>query len=342
MEKGQYSTDKIPLKIINLLNPIDGSTFHIKWRLHRICNYSCSYCIQKNCRDFGKNTISEAFEAAFKAADDVNVLIKNLPERVKTVRLNMIGGEPTLYDLCPILEKLEDRRVKELNLTTNLAQSLEYWEKLVNYCNSRGILLQVSASYHEMQTPKSFVDKAMKIVDMGLGLENMQIKSVKVGDNEDIMNILERLCIKNNLYYNLELDARTPEVMKKGVKPSYNKQVTHYEVTEYDCKTKQTSTLKLHYLTDIRMRYSNVNHFLTPGRCVCTVNYNFITIDTNPNTNDLSYVLYILHNDNDAGCYRSEVTKIRDFKAPDKPLHCNNSNSCWFCGTMSIWRENNE
>ena len=254
----------------------------------------------------------------------------------------MIGGEPTLYDLCPILEKLEDSRVKELNLTTNLFQSLEYWEKLVKYCNSRGILLQVSASYHEMQTPKSFVDKAMKIIDMGLGLGNMQIKSVKTGDNEDIMHMLEVLCVENNLNYNLELDARTPEVMNKGIKPCYNKQVTHYEVTEYDCETKQTSTLKLHYLTDIRMRYSNVNHFLSPGKVVCTVDYNFITIDTNPDTNDLNYVLYILHNDNDAGCYRSAATSIKDFKAPDKPLHCNNANSCWFCGTMSIWRENND
>jgi len=342
MEKGRYSTDKIPLKIINLFNPIDGSTFHIKWRLHRLCNYNCSYCIQKNCRDFGKNTISEAFEAAYNAVTDIDILIKNLPKRIKKVKIDMIGGEPTLYDLCPILERLADNRLKELNLTTNLFQSLDYWEKLINYCNSRGILLQISASYHEMQTPKVFVDKALKIVDMGLRLENIKIKSVKTGDNEDIMQILEKLCIKNNLNYNLELDARTAQVMKKGIKPSHNKLVTQYEVTEYDCNTKQTSTVKLNYLTDIRVRYSNVNHFLTPGRCVCTVNYNFITIDTNPQTKDLSYVLYILHNDNDAGCCRSEATKIRDFRAPDKPLHCNNAQSCWFCGTMSLWREDDE
>lgn len=108
---------------MHLKTTYHGYEIHIDWEITQRCNYACSYCASYN----------NELPFQFKKLDEYEDSIKFLRSRIgnKKAKINLLGGEPTLYkdwvDLVDILVKYNFIPT----ITTNLSVPVEkYIDKL--------------------------------------------------------------------------------------------------------------------------------------------------------------------------------------------------------------------
>lgn len=123
--------------------------FRLSWKMCDACNYSCSYCYIKS------RSSRPSQEQAEAIAEKIDAL------GLRDIQLHLIGGEPTLYELVPVLGKISTAELRHVSVATNFFRPLEWWNGLAGYLEGRNIALHIQASLHlEAGEPDEFVSKA--------------------------------------------------------------------------------------------------------------------------------------------------------------------------------------
>lgn len=138
-----------------------GNNFKISWKMTDWCNYRCKYCYMSSAVSKGDN--NTPFEKILEIASHIDDII-NVQAKGRKVVLHLIGGEVGYYDLVKVIDSIKSPLLKCVIIATNFSNKLEYWENLDNYCKSRGICLNIIASFHlDYCNRDEFVEKAIKL-----------------------------------------------------------------------------------------------------------------------------------------------------------------------------------
>lgn len=159
---------------------LENPMFYIKWRLTNACNYHCSYCIRK---DLGLEGFPGYYEL-IKRADKLNKI--KIP-----FRLELIGGEVTIFDLVPLLSRITTKNLKAVYISTNLFREAGYFEYLYDYLYKRKIELSLSCSLHEEECDEDkFIEKVRYLSTV---VDHIYLECVSTDKNkktiEKILNI---------------------------------------------------------------------------------------------------------------------------------------------------------
>ena len=176
------------------------------------CNYNCSYCFQRNTRKIVE-------------IENVNIINKKLLKTaLKVVKLfndeqlsklynntvQIIGGEPTLYDLNNIVKiLLTSKNIKNIRLFSNMSAPAIVYKKIINICKINNSKLVLSCSFHpEKVSLKEFSDK---------------IKQIYI--NDDNIKIVPKLVVTNSYsidFLNLFLKEFKNLNIKASILPEYS------------------------------------------------------------------------------------------------------------------------
>jgi len=113
----------------------------INWKLHNVCNYSCSFCGKEN------NSGNERWFTLEKYKS----IVDKIAEACAGTPFYMVytGGEPTLYpELMELLQHSKSKGAWNI-LVSNGSRTIRWWKELAKIDN---ILTRLSLSYHNEQT----------------------------------------------------------------------------------------------------------------------------------------------------------------------------------------------
>lgn len=161
--------------------------FKLSWELTRACNYRCPYCYQQGHQEYQLENTQETMEAEAKG---ISLL---LDEIKRPTHLHLIGGEPTLYDLLPILKSMTTPYLYSCIIVSNFSRPLEYYTEIIEYCNSRKISMTYLASFHIEETEprkhtRPFIEKVIALKNV------VRVKVVVTPENmEDYRPYVEEM-----------------------------------------------------------------------------------------------------------------------------------------------------
>ena len=163
-----------------------------RWMLTKWCNYNCSYCNQVK----GEKT---AEEKLIEDAVKINELVKGFETPVK---IRLLGGEISFYNLPELLDKITADNFKSLVITTNFSNDFSVYEELKAYCNGRNISLLINCSYHDAVTIQEYVEKVELIKDYAL------IQFTLTEKNQEEFLQLKTLCDEKQVVWRTDPDKR--------------------------------------------------------------------------------------------------------------------------------------
>lgn len=171
----------------------------VEWQVCGVCNYDCSYCIQKKKHRVGH-----------PSHDDVERFLQfyeGLPGRWE---IKMTGGEPFAFKgyMERIVPGLIERTPHKLSTLTNLSAPLGILERFAEL--TRGRLGIVSASLHlEFTTPLEFAEKAVRLRQWMDPEARLVVNSVLVPGRMDAVSEARRIIEQHGLKF-------FPQWMKVG------------------------------------------------------------------------------------------------------------------------------
>lgn len=120
--------------------------FYLTWVINNICTNHCDYC--PSVLHTGKNHHYEWD----KAKSFAERIIKKYPR----IKLCISGGEPTVSPFFPELVEMFYDAGHYVNVTSNGARSVEYWQRISSKLEG------VSFSYHPSYAKPDFLDKVLE------------------------------------------------------------------------------------------------------------------------------------------------------------------------------------
>lgn len=141
-------------KIIRVITDKSDDYIRIEFMVSNVCNYKCWYCDP------------HAYGGDFRWTKDTDKLIENFKHLLdfyklkgrKTVELNLLGGEPTLWpDLGKFITELRKDRNIAVTITTNGSRTLRWWDEHAKLFD------KVLFSYHPTFADS---DHYIKVVDL--------------------------------------------------------------------------------------------------------------------------------------------------------------------------------
>ena len=229
--------------------------------------------------------------------------------------MQFIGGEVTLFNLERIIKLLICNKVRKISIVTNFSKSTDYYLGLYNLLKQNGIILSLTASYHEeFSNFNTFIDKAIKINSI-LSSKHFTIEIVNTGKNKDTVIKMKNVCDSNNIYLRIDID-RTKDfesidnsVKQKNIRKS--NQVFYSDNTSafYDG------------ISSIISDSANKNS-VEDNRIKCHLWYCSIGIKT------------ILVQNRQVDLCREKVP-LKDFKKLEKPVNCPKQN-CSLCKIVTV------
>lgn len=305
------------IKSIISLNGMCEST--VKWRITDLCNYNCSYCIRKRLTSINLINFEENEERILKAAKEVARIIKELPGNVK---LDLIGGEVSLFDLHSLLEILYKEcgsKLKRVNITTNMSAKVDYYNDLIKLCDDYGSEIGITCSWHnEFISMEDFLNKFKLIKSPNQ--KGIRIECVSRTNNKEDIRKLISICEENNYSYFIEKDLSATKEDKESLiaKSSSNKK-DRYKVEYDDNKKIELYKTRNSFLTKSESGYT----CKTEGYyCSRDYDYVYIEIDEHIGRPHLS-----------CDCRnRNCLSNFHPIKEPMKCIH----KECTLCGQISI------
>lgn len=261
----------------------------IKWRFTKLCNYKCSYCIQKNKQTVTKQQIEEEWTKIKEESKEISRLSEELYKKFnKKIKLSLVGGEITLFDnLIDIIPNNDS--VGKVFIITNLSRSAEHYIDFSNKLKQRNIGFSIQASFHrEMTDLQTFLYKAAEI-DKYVSEIICETVSTKTDDKQDFIDLCEKL----NLKYKVDTDRTNLVEFEE-----YNKDRTPYSIKSF----KITDKNKEGYYNFSTRRQKYPYGIPTCGK-YCSIGYSS---------------LYI--NNDKIQCYENK--KINDFHFFNEPEKC--------------------
>lgn len=291
----------------------------IKWRLTTWCNYNCSYCVQSLVRKFDKTKKTE-FDRLLTAAKDINTF---LDESTRDVKILLIGGEVSWYNLETLIASIPSKKLKILSFSTNLSNSTEFYISLANYLHSRDVTLDMVCSlHHEYVKPEAFIKKVLQIREAA-DMKSIRLEMVVNHKTEPIYQQVKSLCEENGLDYRFDYDiTETEEFRSHGLAVSSCKN-PRYTVT-FDDGTKDT-TISNSQLLNLKNGQSANSRFLSEG-FYCTRGLSYLSIDVD------------MVCDNDICIPREKYVPVRDYHLQTEPHLCTEKNGCLLYGDISLAR----
>lgn len=298
----------------------------IKWRMTNQCNAHCSYCIHG--RNITKvEDIERDQNKALETVIHINDLINRHPEK-KTIKLELIGGEVSMFDLKTIISEID--RLDCINITTNLLRDVDYYLDLIKYCCCRNTKLTMTASFHyEMQPIDVYFDKMTKILD---STRTICAEMPSLTENQSLVKQFIKRCEKLDLDYMVDKDFRSlndkSHLLSGAKKKNRNPK---YTVTFTD-GSKQIYVARNQLMTDSSIKENNGQKFLYVSGFYCTHDFNFVYIDIDTVIGWSEYNMY--------NC--KVHTHIKDYDLIKQPRRCplnKKSLGCTLCGTFDVWKE---
>lgn len=125
-------------------------TFTLVWHLGDICNYNCSYCINKRSSDIKKY---------FPKLNSFTNFIKKFREYYpnRKVEITLVGGEPTLWKYFKRFLLLCKEYNISICLISNGSRSIKWWKNVINNIDFMII------SYHLEHANKYHIIELMKL-----------------------------------------------------------------------------------------------------------------------------------------------------------------------------------
>ena len=125
------------MKIIKIYNPNAENYKFIEWKLHNVCNYSCSFCGHRSNGgderwfdiDFYKKTIDK--------------FIAQAETQNKRIWFQITGGEPTLMPDFEEIPKYIKKKGHNVSLLTNGSRTLRWWQEFSKAAELDNILFGV-------------------------------------------------------------------------------------------------------------------------------------------------------------------------------------------------------
>lgn len=292
----------------------------IKWRLTDICNYQCSYCIRKQFGTSNNTKLKEDVARIEKASLEVARIIKELPGYVK---LDLIGGEVSLFNLHKILTNMFELcgdKLKRINITTNMSQSTEYYNDLVNLCDSYGSEIGITCSWHsEFISLEDFIEKFDKIKSPNQ--KGIRIECVSRINNTKEIEKLVNICKNKNYSYFIEKDLTASSEEKESlIAESSSSKKDRYKVV-YENGEQEFYKARNHFLTS---KACDSKIFIESKGYYCSRDYDYVYIEIDK---------HMGRNNEIANC--KTIQDIKDFHPLKTPIRCQNT-YCTLCGQISI------
>lgn len=196
-------------KNIISVKSINNKKYIIKWRLTNWCNYQCSYCIRNNVLTKKLPEI----EKLFQEAKAINKILEN---RKEEICLKLIGGEITFLPLQDLLSCISSSYLKEVLITTNLSNNINYYKDLIKYFDSRNISYALTASYHdEFAKEEQFLNKVR-------ALNNIRVEVVVTNENKERSFELLKKLKEAKINYLFDFDRTVEENDIRDIKEEIN------------------------------------------------------------------------------------------------------------------------
>jgi len=125
-------------------------TFSIVWHLGNICNYTCSYCLNKS---------SSSTKIYFPKLDSFTNFLNKFREYHpnRKIVITLVGGEPTLWKHFKKFLLLCKEYNMSFRLISNGSRSIKWWESVINDIDFMMI------SYHKEHANKQHMIELMKL-----------------------------------------------------------------------------------------------------------------------------------------------------------------------------------
>lgn len=314
---------------IDCLIKSEKNKLELHWRMCMWCNYRCRYCCQgteKKGHEY--RWIGQVTQEKF-----AEKWVKPMIEKVgKPVHLILIGGEITYYNLEKIFSLIYHPNLVNINITTNLSNSVEYYKSLYKWCKEHNVKLDLMASYHPDQVDSdTFINKVKQLP---------RLKVSAVFDErwkDDIYRTMSAL----RGAYKIEIQSqRLPDFTLYQVKDEDKKRIDELNTTPTvqlaGNMIKVQKKDKKWYAYKSRIDLFNClddGEIFHPDGFWCGVGLRRIAIAT-----DSKYVRY--NNCNEATKYRC---RLEDW-TPDmmKPILCSRTTHCSLCGAVTLARTEEE
>ena len=302
----------------------------IKWRMTSMCNYNCSYCIQRRDgklitqlakRDYGES-LAEQNERLKKTASELNELIERAPHETFTIKL--IGGEVSLLDLPEILSHLTTKKLKKIHITTNLSAPVSYWQSVRDNLQEERAL-RMECSYHE-----EFVsaDDFLAKVDELVRFASISVETVSTLTNsEAVAELAEKMSVRD-VPFKIEADLRKevdPEERAAKCQSGWVREGVGGD-ERYRVEFEDGSVRKYSGRNKMLLDLAEDGHYLNIEGHICTTGWNHIDI----------FIDKACQRSEGGECYLDKVA-IPDFIFRE-PLPCSGGKSmrCSLCGDMSL------
>lgn len=290
--------------------------FTLKWRLTDWCNYRCSYCLRK----FKGQDSAPDFERILSVANDVNQLMDGIN---KPIKLNLIGGEVTWFDLPALFDKLTSKNLKKIHITTNLSNTLQYYIDLAENLEKRDIELSLRCSLHEEYTTiTDFLNKAKQLKD-ACKISKLNIEYVITKENTDNIELIKNECKALNLNVIFELDKTIEdEDFRKQYKNISNPCSNRYSITFEDGSVNTTMTRN-------ELITSAKNNLINTYGYYCSIGLTFL------------YIKFDKIVENFSCC--DEYIPVNQYKirTSDNLKVCTKKDGCNLCGDFSVFKDKN-
>ncbi|MBQ3471642.1 MAG: radical SAM protein [Clostridia bacterium] len=300
--------------------------FTIKWRMTRDCNLHCSYCAQRH-KDTLPADISAQESVLVRTAERISSLIERSGK--KSVKLELVGGEVTLFNLEEILSRITSPALKRVQVTSNFMRGADYYAALGDYLSSRGVEFSLTASFHsEGQGLDDYIYKAERVKGHTTWFTCQMVSSV---GNQPLVMQFKEMCDAKKLAYHIDADIRSERYMQRKDMRLYT------AASRVTGKPRYIATLKDADGNLFEREYQTRNSFITDGTVyenslfkairtkgyVCTVGWDYVYIEFDRVASRTA---------ENADCTQRMV--IEDF-VPVPPAPCL-FGSCTLCGQMSL------
>ena len=315
------------MKSIIRLEDLDPAEFIIKWRMTEMCNIKCSYCLHSvysDGRGINKASLDEQEKRLCAVADKLNALIDGTS--FNNVKIDILGGEVTLFDLEKILSYFHTDKLKRINITTNLMRDKAYYISLARFCTEHGLSLTLTASFHyEFQDIDTYFNKVVAIKDL---IDIFACEMVSVEHNQELCSDFKQRCELLKVDYMIEADlrpssksARIKGLIAGSKKP---KKGMRYKATFTD-GTEGLYQTRNQFLIDATVAENSDLKFMRTEGYFCTNTSDFFYLD---------FDMAVGRTEKNDSC--TNRMPIEDFKVL-KPRRCPHTR-CTLCGHMSLWK----
>lgn len=140
---------------------------YILWHFGNICNFRCSYCLNKYASDMNFSNITK---------EQTDKIIKQLNKIKTAFKVDFLGGEPTLFKYC--FYAIKRLNCYGINITTN-GYETEWIRELYNVSREyhKHVILCVSVHYEKyLEDKEDYINHLDALIEMSKEKSNVELE----------------------------------------------------------------------------------------------------------------------------------------------------------------------